>query len=461
MMTTRTTRSSGRRRRAPSAAAARTAGLQVTEVPIDELRPWPGNPRKMPAEEMRKLRRSLEQFGMVQPLVVRGAGGIVVGGHQRLEAAKALGLTRVPVVYVELSEPEAKALNLALNRISGEWDLPKLGQLLEELQASPDVDELLSGFGANEIDKLLAELERQQAPSPREDSFAQASCSIQEWLQQAPTRAHAGELWTLGRHRLLCGDSLAEGALAYLCEEEPVDLVLTDPPYGISFQSSVPGAGRRKPKIANDEVAEFEALLGRALPAVKATMKRGAVMYWFAGGGGGEPVLGTALLAIASSFTLLNTLVWDKMDPGLGWRWRRSWEAIIEASVGRPRLWYGGKTLRNVLRFPRAVPQADDHPTPKPVPLLEEILRAAAPAKARVLDPFAGSGATLIAAERTGRTALAAELEPRYCDLVLARWEALTGETACREEAARFGASHPRRQRSRSRRRGTHHEKEE
>ena len=138
-------------------------------------------------------------------------------------------------------------------------------------------------------------------------------------------------------------------------------------------------------------------------------------------------MLGRAQLAIAQHFTLLNTIVWDKVDPGLGWRWRRSWEAVIEASVGKPRVWNGGTEMRNVLRFAKAIPQADDHPTPKPVSLLEELIRAAAPSRGLILDPFAGSGPSLIAAERTGRTCCAVELEPRYCDIVIARWEALTG----------------------------------
>jgi len=159
-------------------------------------------------------------------------------------------------------------------------------------------------------------------------------------------------------------------------------------------------------------------------------MKRGAVIYWFAGGGGGEPVLGKALLAISEHFTLLNTLVWDKVDPGLGWRWRRSWEAIIEAANGQPRSWYGGTEKRNVLRYPRPIPGPHEHPTPKPVPLFEELIRASVPPGELILDPFAGSGPTLIAAERTGRTCLALEIDPRYCDIVLARWEALAGDKA-------------------------------
>ena len=155
--------------------------------------------------------------------------------------------------------------------------------------------------------------------------------------------------------------------------------------------------GRRKCAIADDGVDDFDAFLARALPDIRSVMKRGAVLYWFAGGGGGEPVLAKALPAIAQHFTLLNTLVWDKVDPGLGWRWRRSRETIIEVGVGRPCIWNGGTEKHNVLRFAKAIPQPEEHPTPKPVPLLEDLIRAAVPSTGLVLDPFAGSGLTLIA----------------------------------------------------------------
>jgi len=388
----------------------------------------------MPASEMESLRRSVSHWGMVEPLVVRRSDQLVIGGHQRLEAGRALGMVTVPVVYVELSDAEAKALNLALNRIRGEWDLPKLGELLEDLQRLPEIDESLTGFSGEEVDALLAALERDRAPDPREESFPEAAEALQQWREQAPTRVAKGDLWQLGRHRLYCGDSLAPAGLARLCNGEKADLVLTDPPYGISYQSTLARRGRRKKAIANDGQEGFEGFLDRALPAIKSVMKRGAVVYWFAGGGGAEPVLAKALLAISQYFTLLNTIVWDKVDPGLGWRWRRSWEAIIEASVGRPRVWHGGTDRRNVLRFPRAIPQSEDHPTPKPIPLLAELMLSAAPARGTILDPFAGSGSTLIAAERTGRTCLAAELEPRYADIVLARWEAVSGARAQRLE---------------------------
>ena len=418
---------------APKAPTSDSA-LRVQHVPIGQLKPWPGNPRRMPEAEMHKLVRSIQTFGLVEPLVVRRQDNLVIGGHQRLEAAKALNLPRVPVVFVAVSEAEAKALSLALNRIEGEWDLPKLGALLDELRELPDLDESLSGFDEKEAEELLAQLERERLPEPYEESFDLASEALQEQRLAAPARVSRGEVWQLGRHRLLCGDSLAPGQLDRLLACNKVDLVLTDPPYGVSYRSTLARRGRRKQPIANDGVDEFEGLLSRALPALRDVMKRGAALHWFAGGGGPEPVLAKALLAIAEHFTLLNILVWDKLDPGLGWRWRRSWEAIIEAAVGKPRIWNGGTEARNVLRYAKAIPQADDHPTPKPVPLLEELIRAAAPSRGLILDPFCGSGSTLIAAERTGRTCYAVELEPRYGDIVLARWEALTRDRAARAE---------------------------
>jgi len=404
--------------------------LNLTQISIGRLKPSPYNPRLMPQAEMEKLTRSIREFGFVEPLVVRKQDHRVIGGHQRLEAAKVLGLEKVPVVFVDITEAQAKALNLALNRIQGEWDLPKLGELLAELRDIPDLDETLSGFDSGEMDDLLAELERQQLPAPYEESFPEAAEVLQAQREAAPTRVSKGETWRLGRHRLYCGDSLAPGALERLCDGKKVDAAVTDPPYGVGYRSTLARRGRRKKSIANDGQDEFDGFLARALPAIRAVMKRGAVMYWFAGGGGAEPVLAKALLAIAEQFTLLNTIVWDKVDPGLGWRWRRSWEAIIEASHGKPRVWHGGTSARNVLRYAKAIPQSDDHPTPKPVPLLEEIIRAAAPSRGLILDPFAGSGPTLIASERTGRACYAAELEPQYCDIIVARWEALTGSEA-------------------------------
>jgi DNA modification methylase len=406
--------------------------LHVEYVPIDSVHPDEANPRLMPEEEFEKLSRCIASFGQLQPLIVRRSDGRVIGGHQRLAVAKRLGHTHVAVVYVELNDAEARALNLALNRIQGQWDLPRLGGLLEELRDLPDFDETLSGFDPREIEEILTDLERDQLPAPYEETFLAAAEQLQAQRLGAPTRVQSGQVWHLGRQRLFCGDALVAGQLETLLAGEKVDHLLSDPPYGVGFQSTLAGRGRRKEPIANDEVEGFEDFLALALPALKVVLKPGGIVHLFAGGGGPEPVLAKAMLAVAEHFSLLNVIVWDKLDPGLGWRWRRSWEAILEASLGKPAVWNGGTGKRNVLRFPKAIPQSDQHPTPKPVPLLEELIRACSPTQGLVLDPFAGSGSTLIAAERTGRTCLAVELEPRYCDITLARWESLTqGRATC------------------------------
>jgi len=417
---------------AASPPTAEGTRLGVEWVPVNQLIPWGNNPRRISRAALATLQRGIRQYGFVQPIVVRRQNHQIIAGHQRMLAAQALGMPMVPVIFVDISEAQAKVLALGLNRIAGEWDLPKLGELLEELRTIPEVDLGLTGFDDGEIDNLLSDLERQNLPGPYEETFLDAAEALQAERLSAPTRVRPGDTWRLGRHVLHCGDSLAPGHLSQLLEGRKADYVLTDPPYGVSYQSTLARRGQRKQALENDSIEGFDDFLRKALPAVREAMKPGGVLHWFAGAGGPEPVLGKAILAITEHFELLDVLVWDKVDPGLGWRWRRSWEAIIEASLGRPAVWHGGRELRNILRFPRAIPGADEHPTPKPIPLLEQLIRATAPVHGLILDPFAGAGSTLIAAERTGRSCCAIEIERRYCDLTLARWEALAGGKAVR-----------------------------
>ena len=223
------------------------ADLRVQQVPIDTLLPWPSNPRTMAQGERAKLRRSLERFGFVEPLVARRCDRMIIGGHQRWLVAKEMGLTTIPVCFVEVSEAEARALNLALNKISGTWDLPRLGELLEELRQLPEFDHTLSGFDDREIEQILTQLEREAVPDPYEESFDLAAALLQERRLGAPTRVGLGEVWELGRHRLLCGDSLAPGQLQALLGEAKADQVLTDPPYGVGYQSTLASVVRKKP----------------------------------------------------------------------------------------------------------------------------------------------------------------------------------------------------------------------
>jgi site-specific DNA-methyltransferase (adenine-specific) len=400
--------------------------FQVEWVGVDTLIPSPDNPRVMPPAEMTALERSIAEFGLVDPLLVRKADRTLIGGHQRLAVAKKLGLATVPVIFLDVSEPQAVALRIALNKISGDWDREQLGSLLAELRAQQEIDVTLTGFDTEELEELFAELEAQQAGpafSPEAERAQQTALAA----GSAPARVRPGQLWQLDRHRLWCGDSLGPGALARVCEGRPVPLVVTDPPYGVDFRSA---SKQGKAPIANDEAAGFASFLERALPAIREVVAPGGTLYWFAAGGGAKPALAHVLLAVSRHFELRNCLVWDKESPGLGRHWRPSWEAIVEATAGARTRWYGGTHRRNVLRYGRLIPDADEHPTPKPTDLLAELIRVSSRPTEAVLDPFAGSGSTLLACELTGRRCSAAELEPGYCSLIVARWEAVTGQQA-------------------------------
>src|SRR6266508_1805664 len=185
--------------------APATTDLHSVQVPIDDLHPDPKNPRKISAEELDRLTRSLREFGFLQPVIARHEDHVVVGGHQRLVAARRLGYKTVPVIFVDLSPEQSHLLNLALNRISGEWDEQLLARMLADLQANA-VDLEVSGFGADEINRLLKGLaaeEKRYAPEHFDLEAALAEAEAQPITQP-------GDLWLLGDHRLLCGDSTSE-----------------------------------------------------------------------------------------------------------------------------------------------------------------------------------------------------------------------------------------------------------
>ncbi len=206
--------------------------LTVEQVPIDQLRPDPANPRRISDEELDALERSIRQFGFVQPVLARKDDQTVIGGHQRLVAARRLGLTTVPVIWLDISREQARVLNLALNKISGSWDEQLLARLLADLGTSVDLS--LSGFGEDEIADLLRSLEVREKRE-RVESF-----DLDEALAEArrSPRAKLGDLWLLGDHRLACGDATDPVTVDRLLDGAEPRLLATDPPYGVSLDGS-------------------------------------------------------------------------------------------------------------------------------------------------------------------------------------------------------------------------------
>jgi DNA modification methylase len=399
--------------------------LTVEQVPIDQLRPDPANPRRISGEELDSLERSIREFGFVQPVLARREDGTVIGGHQRLLAARRLGLTTVPVTYLDLSIEQARLLNLALNKISGTWDEQLLARLLADLQSSPEVDLSLSGFGEDEVRDLLRSLEtREKAERP--ESF-DLDAALEE-ASRAP-RTKPGELWALGEHRLLVGDATTPEDVERVLGGRHAAMAFTDPPYNVSLgDHGGQQRGTRKRRIANDSMdpIAWEAFV-RAWARTLLAFVDGALYICMS-----SKELGLVSRVLAEEGAhWSDTLIWAKDRFVLGRAdYQRSYEPIWYGwREGAAHHWCGDRDQGDVWEIDRPS-DAPLHPTMKPLPLMERAIANSSVSGDLVLDLFAGSGSTLIACERTGRRCAALELDPRYADVILARWERFSGSVA-------------------------------
>ncbi|MEX0800895.1 MAG: site-specific DNA-methyltransferase [Dehalococcoidia bacterium] len=398
-----------------------TPTIEIEHVPIADLRPDPFNPRRISDAELEALTRSVREFGFVQPIIARREDGTVIGGHQRLVAARRLGLKAVPVVYLDLSPEQAKLLNVALNKISGEWDQELLARLLAELDEAPDVDVTLTGFGEDEVAKLLRTLdarERRDRPEAFDMDAAWEAATADPGVKR-------GDVFRLGGHRLMCGDSADRGDVARLMAGETASLMVTDPPYGVAY---APEGRKRKRPIANDALGEGQAEFWTK--AFAAWPLEGDA-YVFSPSG---PLIQTLCAAIVTAgIEHHQWLIWVKDRLVLGhshYHYRH--EHVFYGWKGKTS-WQGSRKEDSVWEEerPQASPQ---HPTMKPVGLCVRAIENSSRPDDVVVDPFLGSGTSLIAAERTGRRCCGMEIDPRYCRVAIARWEAFTGERAQRVE---------------------------
>ena len=382
--------------------------MNIEKKNVKDLLPADYNPRKdlKPGDpEYEKLKRSIEQFGYVEPVIWNEKTGRVVGGHQRLKVLTDMGITEVDVVVVDMDTEKEKALNIALNKISGEWDTEKLALVIADLQGT-DFDVSLTGFDPEELEDLF----RDDAKSGvKEDDF-----DVEAELKK-PTFSKAGDLWMLGEHRLFCGDSTKPETFDLLMNGKKANLVVTDPPYNVDYKGS---AG----KIKNDSMAEdqFEQFLLAAYQQMEAAMADDASIYVFHSDSHG---LAFRKAFEEAGFYLSGCCIWKKQSLVLGrspYQWQHEPVLFGWKKKGKHQ-WYTGRKESTIWEFDKPK-KNKDHPTMKPIALVSYPIMNSTMTGCLVLDPFGGSGSTLIACEQTGRVCYTVELDEKFCDVIVRRY---------------------------------------
>lgn len=374
----------------------------------DDLIPYANNAKKHPKDQVLRISKSIKEFGFNAPVIIDSKNNIVAG-HGRILAAKKLKLETVPCVRVDhLTEKQKKAYILADNRLTelGEWDLEILNTELQDIEYDLDI----IGFDGWKVESHLKGLtDEDECPE----------------IPKTP-KSKLGDVWILGDHRLMCGDSTDRAAVEKLMLGLKADLLLTDPPYNLAYE----GKTKEALKIQNDHMsaAAFKEFLTTVFRNADAVMKKGAAFYiWFAD----VETLSFCASIDAVDWPLRQMLIWIKNTLVMG---RKDYHFKHEPCLygwkpGAAHYWAGDRKQTTLLEFDRPARSAE-HPTMKPVALIEYQMLNSTKDGGVVLDLFAGSGSMVIAAEKNGRRAMAMELDPKYCDVVVKRWEDYTGKRA-------------------------------
>lgn len=414
--------------------------LRPLAVPIETLREDPRNERIHPERNLSQIKGSLARFGQRKAIVVRN-DGTVIAGNGTLRAAIQLGWKEIAVVRVNDDDATASAYRIADNvsGLSSEWDEDGLAETMRELSGD-DADlslALATGFDEREI-AWLNEHGNLDFPDFDKPQPTKGLTDPDGVPEQVETRCKPGDLWILGNHRLLCGDSTKAEDVARLMGDQKADLWLTDPPYGVSYQAKVEGQGRTKAsEITNDDLPLEE--MAKFWEAI-ATAAHGATTdkcsyYWFACQGGDQMMM---MMSISrANWKVRHELIWVKDSLVLGrCDYHYKHEPILYGwKQEGTHEFFGDRTNTSTLECPR--PRSNDlHPTMKPVELLERLINNSTRPDGRVLDSCLGSGSTLIACEKTGRRCFGMEIDPAYCDVAIARWEAFTGLKAMKSDSS-------------------------
>lgn len=411
--------------------------MEFKSISIEKLKPAEYNPRidLQPGDkEFEKIRKSIEEFGYVDPVIIN-KDGTIIGGHQRYKVLKSIGYSEIQCIVIDVDKEKEKALNIALNKISGDWDKDKLKVLLSELQ-SVNLAEI-TGFDLAELGMLGVQEE------VLEDDF-----DIDKVLEEEKSYTRPGDIIQLGRHRLICGDSTDKTDVEKLMNGKLADLVITDPPYNVNYQSNSTGM-----KIMNDnmEEDEFEKFLYQAHKCMYDFSREGAPIYVFHSDVGGYAF---RKAFIDAGYKMAECLIWLKNQFVLGrqdYQWQH--EPILYGwKEGAGHTWYGGRSQSTILEsdidelkkktkkelleiieeYQKGIPTSvikyerpkknKLHPTMKPLGLLGILMQNSSAKGDIVLDLFGGSGSTLMTAEKLDRTAYLVELDPVYCDAIIKRY---------------------------------------
>jgi site-specific DNA-methyltransferase (adenine-specific) len=389
--------------------------MQWQTLSLDELRPAEYNPRKKLKsgdKEYEKIKNSILEFGYVEPIIVN-FDMTVIGGHQSLTVLKDLGYTEAQCVVLHIEdEKKVKALNIALNKITGAWNEQLLADLLVDLQ-SVDFNIALTGFEAPEVEQLFSKVHNKEV---KEDDF-----DVDAALQK-PTVSKQGDIWLLGRHRLVCGDSTLPETFVALMDGRKANLVVTDPPYNVNVEET---AG----KIKNDNMADedFYKFLFAAFVNVEQNMESDASVYVFHADSKG---LIFRQAFHDAGFYLSGCCIWKKNALVLGrspYQWQHE-PCLFGWKVGGKHQWYSDRKQTTIWEYDRPK-SSKEHPTMKPVALLAYPVQNSSMRGCIVLDPFLGSGSTLMACEQTGRVCYGVELDEKFADVIVNRYIEAVGST--------------------------------
>ncbi len=381
--------------------------MEFKKLKIDALIPASYNPRKKlkPGDaEYEKIKNSITEFGYVDPIIVN-SDMTIIGGHQRWSVLKALGYDEVDCVVIEIDKTKEKALNIALNKVTGEWNKELLADLIKDLQ-SLDYDVSMTGFEPPEIDELFNDVHSKET---KEDDF-----DVDAELSK-PTLTQKGDLWLLGRHRLVCGDATSPEVFDTLLDGKKVNLVVTDPPYNVNYSSD---AGT----IQNDNMADndFYNFLLASYKNMANAMADDASIYVFHADTEG---LNFRKAFVDAGFYLSGVCIWAKQSLVLGrspYQWKHEPILFGWKKNGKHK-WFADRKQSTIWNFDRPK-KSELHPTMKPIALVAYPILNSSMTNGLVLDPFGGSGSTLIACEQTDRTCYTIELDEKYADVIVKRY---------------------------------------